>query len=152
MGIPYPEEYGGGGADSLSYAIAIEELARVVGRYHRGGHTSLGTWPLYAFGSEEQKADWMPLLCSGERLGAFGLTEPEAGSDAGNVRTRRARGRRVDDQRRQAVHHQQRHRHQRLRDDHGAHRRRGDLEPARPQRHARLRDRRALPQDGLERL
>jgi alkylation response protein AidB-like acyl-CoA dehydrogenase len=51
-------------------------------------HTSLGTWPLYAFGSDEQKAEWMPRLCSGERLGAFGLTEPEAGSDAGNVRTR----------------------------------------------------------------
>jgi short-chain 2-methylacyl-CoA dehydrogenase len=90
MGIPYPEEYGGGGADNLSYAIAIEELARVdssVG-ITVAAHTSLGTWPLYAFGSEEQKAEWMPRLCSGERLGAFGLTEPEAGSDAGNVRTR----------------------------------------------------------------
>jgi short-chain 2-methylacyl-CoA dehydrogenase len=92
MGIPYPEEYGGGGADNLSYAIAIEELARVdssVG-ITVAAHTSLGTWPLYAFGSEEQKTEWMPLLCSGERLGAFGLTEPEAGSDAGNVRTRAA--------------------------------------------------------------
>ena len=92
MGIPYPEEYGGGGADNLSYAIAIEELARIdssVG-ITVAAHTSLGTWPLYAFGSEEQKAEWMPLLCSGERLGAFGLTEPEAGSDAGNVRTRAA--------------------------------------------------------------
>jgi short-chain 2-methylacyl-CoA dehydrogenase len=90
MGIPYPEEYGGGGADNLSYALAIEELTRVdssVG-VTVAAHTSLGTWPLYAFGSEEQKAEWMPLLCSGERLGAFGLTEPEAGSDAGNVRTR----------------------------------------------------------------
>jgi short-chain 2-methylacyl-CoA dehydrogenase len=90
MGIPYPEEYGGGGADNLSYAIAIEELARVDSSVAItvAAHTSLGTWPLYAFGSEEQKAAWMPLLCSGERLGAFGLTEPEAGSDAGNVRTR----------------------------------------------------------------
>jgi short/branched chain acyl-CoA dehydrogenase len=90
MGMPFPEELGGGGADNLSYAIAIEELARVdssVG-ITVAAHTSLGTWPLYAFGSEEQKAEWMPLLCSGERLGAFGLTEPEAGSDAGNVRTR----------------------------------------------------------------
>ncbi len=90
MGIPYPEEYGGGGADNLSYALAIEELARVdssVG-ITLAAHTSLGTWPIYAFGSEEQKAEWMPRLCSGERLGAFGLTEPEAGSDAGNVRTR----------------------------------------------------------------
>jgi short/branched chain acyl-CoA dehydrogenase len=90
MGIPYPEEYGGGGADNLSYAIAIEELGRVdssVG-ITVAAHTSLGTWPLYAFGSDELKAEWMPRLCSGERLGAFGLTEPEAGSDAGNVRTR----------------------------------------------------------------
>jgi short/branched chain acyl-CoA dehydrogenase len=90
MGIPYPEEYGGGGADTLSYALAIEELARVDSSVAItvAAHTSLGTWPLYAFGSEEQKADWMPRLCSGERLGAFGLTEPEAGSDAGNTRTR----------------------------------------------------------------
>src|SRR5918992_6052240 len=90
MGIPYPEEYGGGGADNLSYAIAIEELTRVdssVG-VTVAAHTSLGTWPLYAFGSEDLKQEWMPRLCSGERLGAFGLTEPEAGSDAGNVRTR----------------------------------------------------------------
>ena len=90
MGIPYPEEYGGGGADNLSYAIAIEELARVDSSVAItvAAHTSLGTWPLYAFGSDEQKAEWMPRLCSGELLGAFGLTEPEAGSDAGNVRTR----------------------------------------------------------------
>ncbi|HYN91486.1 MAG TPA: acyl-CoA dehydrogenase family protein [Thermoleophilaceae bacterium] len=90
MGIPYPEEYGGGGADNLSYAIAIEELARVDSSVAItvAAHTSLGTWPLYAFGSEEQRAEWMPRLCSGERLGAFGLTEPEAGSDAGNTRTR----------------------------------------------------------------
>jgi short-chain 2-methylacyl-CoA dehydrogenase len=90
MGIPFPEEYGGGGADYLSYAIAIEELARVDSSVAItvAAHTSLGTWPLYAFGSEELKAEWMPRLCSGERLGAFGLTEPEAGSDAGNTRTR----------------------------------------------------------------
>jgi short/branched chain acyl-CoA dehydrogenase len=90
MGIPYPEEYGGGGADNLSYAIAIEELGRVDSSVAItvAAHTSLGTWPLYAFGSDELKAEWMPRLCSGERLGAFGLTEPEAGSDAGNVRTR----------------------------------------------------------------
>jgi short-chain 2-methylacyl-CoA dehydrogenase len=89
MGIPYPEEFGGGGADNLSYAIAIEELARVDSSVAItvAAHTSLGTWPLYAFGSDEQKAEWMPRLCAGEVLGAFGLTEPEAGSDAGNVRT-----------------------------------------------------------------
>jgi alkylation response protein AidB-like acyl-CoA dehydrogenase len=90
MGIPYPERYGGGGADNLAYAIAIEELARVDSSVAItvAAHTSLGTWPVYQFGSDEQKDEWLPLLCSGERLGAFGLTEPEAGSDAGNTRTR----------------------------------------------------------------
>jgi short-chain 2-methylacyl-CoA dehydrogenase len=89
MGIPYPEEYGGGGADNLSYAIAVEELTRVDSSVAITlcAHTSLGTWPLYAYGSEELKREWMPRLTSGERLGAFGLTEPEAGSDAGNTRT-----------------------------------------------------------------
>jgi short/branched chain acyl-CoA dehydrogenase len=89
MGIPYPEEYGGGGADNLSYAIAIEELTRVDSSVAItvAAHTSLGTWPVYAFGSEEQKQEWMPQLTSGQKLGAFGLTEPEAGSDAGNIRT-----------------------------------------------------------------
>jgi short-chain 2-methylacyl-CoA dehydrogenase len=93
MGMPYPERYGGGGADNLAYAIAIEELARVDSSVAItvAAHTSLGTWPLYAFGSDEQKEAWMPRLCSGERLGAFGLTEPEAGSDAGNTRTRATR-------------------------------------------------------------
>jgi short/branched chain acyl-CoA dehydrogenase len=90
MGIPYPEEYGGGGADNLSYALAIEELTRVDSSVAItvAAHTSLGTWPIFAFGSDEQKEEWLPRLCSGERLGAFGLTEPEAGSDAGNTRTR----------------------------------------------------------------
>src|SRR5919106_5653542 len=90
MGIPYPEEYGGGGADTLSYAIAIEELTRVDSSVAItvAAHTSLGTWPIYAFGSEEQKEEWLPQLCSGRKLGAFGLTEPEAGSDAGATKTR----------------------------------------------------------------
>ncbi|MFL5827542.1 MAG: acyl-CoA dehydrogenase family protein [Thermoleophilaceae bacterium] len=89
MGIPYPQEYGGGGADNLSYAIAIEELARVDSSVAItvAAHTSLGTWPIYAFGSDDQKERLMPELASGRRLWAFGLTEPEAGSDAGNVRT-----------------------------------------------------------------
>jgi short-chain 2-methylacyl-CoA dehydrogenase len=89
MGIPYPEEYGGGGADNLSYAIAIEELTRVDSSVAItvAAHTSLGTWPLFAYGSDELKDEWMPQLTSGEKLGAFGLTEPEAGSDAGNTRT-----------------------------------------------------------------
>jgi alkylation response protein AidB-like acyl-CoA dehydrogenase len=90
MGIPFPQEYGGGGGDSLAYAIAVEELTRVDSSVAITlcAHTSLGTQPVYLFGSEEQKAEWLPQLCSGQKLGAFGLTEPEAGSDAGNVRTR----------------------------------------------------------------
>jgi short-chain 2-methylacyl-CoA dehydrogenase len=89
MGVPYPEEYGGGGADTLSYALVIEELARIDSSVAItvAAHTSLGSWPIHAFGNEQQKRDWMPRLTAGELLGAFGLTEPEAGSDAGNVRT-----------------------------------------------------------------
>jgi short-chain 2-methylacyl-CoA dehydrogenase len=90
MGIPFPEGYGGGGGDTLAYALAVEELTRVDSSVAITlcAHTSLGTQPIYLFGSEEQKREWMPRLCSGERLGAFGLTEPDAGSDAGNTRTR----------------------------------------------------------------
>jgi short-chain 2-methylacyl-CoA dehydrogenase len=90
MGIPFPEEYGGGGGDTLAYALAVEELTRVDSSVAITlcAHTSLGTQPLYLFGSEQQKREWMPKLCAGELLGAFGLTEPEAGSDAGNTRTR----------------------------------------------------------------
>jgi short/branched chain acyl-CoA dehydrogenase len=89
MGIPFPEEYGGGGGDTLAYALAVEELARVDSSVAITlcAHTSLGTQPIYLFGSEEQKREWLPRLCAGELLGAFGLTEPEAGSDAGNTRT-----------------------------------------------------------------
>jgi alkylation response protein AidB-like acyl-CoA dehydrogenase len=90
MGIPFPEEYGGGGADTLSYAIAIEELARIDSSVAItvAANTSLGTSPIYYWGTEEQKQEWLPDLCAGKRLGAFGLTEPEAGSDAGNTKTR----------------------------------------------------------------
>jgi alkylation response protein AidB-like acyl-CoA dehydrogenase len=90
MGIPYPEQYGGGGGDSLAYAITVEELARIDSSVAITlcAHTSLGTQPIYLFGSEQQKFEWLPRLCSGEQLGAFGLTEPEAGSDAGNTHTR----------------------------------------------------------------
>jgi short/branched chain acyl-CoA dehydrogenase len=89
MGIPFPQEYGGGGADTLSYVLAVEELARIDSSVciTMAAHTSLGTMPIYLWGTDEQKAEWLPLLCSGERLASFGLTEPEAGSDAGNVRT-----------------------------------------------------------------
>jgi alkylation response protein AidB-like acyl-CoA dehydrogenase len=90
MGIPFPEEYGGGGADTLAYVLAVEELARVDSSVAITvcAHISLGTQPIFMFGSEQQKQEWLPQLCSGERLGAFGLTEPEAGSDAGNTKTR----------------------------------------------------------------
>jgi short-chain 2-methylacyl-CoA dehydrogenase len=90
MGIPFPEEYGGGGADTLSYALAVEELTRIDSSVAitMAAHTSLGTMPIYLFGSDAQKSDWLPELCAGRRLAAFGLTEPEAGSDAGNVQTR----------------------------------------------------------------
>jgi alkylation response protein AidB-like acyl-CoA dehydrogenase len=90
MGIPIDEEYGGAGADTLSYAIAIEELSRIDSSVAItvAAHTSLGTMPIYLFGSEEQKREWVPRLASGESLAAFGLTEANAGSDAGNTLTR----------------------------------------------------------------
>ena len=89
MGIPFPEEYGGAGGDSLAYALAVEELTRVDSSVAitMCAHTSLGTQPVYLFGSEQQKRDWMPELTAGRKLGAFGLTEPEAGTDAGATRT-----------------------------------------------------------------
>jgi len=90
MGIPFPLEYGGAGGDTQAYALVVEELARIDSSVAITlcAHTSLGTQPLYLFGSEAQKQRYLPRLCSGEILGAFGLTEPEAGSDAGNTRTR----------------------------------------------------------------
>jgi len=89
MGIPIPEEYEGGGGDTLSYAIAVEELTRVDSSVAItvAAHTSLGTMPILLYGSEEQKRKWLPDLAAGRRLAAFGLTEPEAGSDAGATRT-----------------------------------------------------------------
>ncbi|TML29135.1 MAG: acyl-CoA dehydrogenase [Actinobacteria bacterium] len=90
MGMTIPEEYGGAGADTLAYAIAVEELTRVDSSVAitMAAHHSLGTLPIYYFGSEEQKRQWLPDLASGEKLAAFGLTEPDAGSDAGATRTR----------------------------------------------------------------
>ena len=89
MGIPFPEQYGGAGGSSQDYALVVEELTRVDSSVAITlcAHTSLGTQPLYLFGSEEQKQRFLPRLCGGEILGAFGLTEPEAGSDAGGTRT-----------------------------------------------------------------
>jgi short/branched chain acyl-CoA dehydrogenase len=90
MGIPFPEEYGGAGGSSLQYAIAVEELTRIDSSVAitMCAHTSLGTQPVHLFGSDEQKQRLLPDLTAGRKLGAFGLTEPEAGSDAGNTKTR----------------------------------------------------------------
>jgi short/branched chain acyl-CoA dehydrogenase len=89
MGIPIPEEHGGAGGDTLSYAIAIEELTRVDSSVAItvAAHTSLGTTPILLYGTEEQRAEWLPDLAGGRKLAAFGLTEPGAGSDAGATRT-----------------------------------------------------------------
>jgi short-chain 2-methylacyl-CoA dehydrogenase len=89
MGMTIPEEYGGAGTDTLSYAICIEELTRIDSSVAItvAAHHSLGTMPIYLFGSEEQRRRWLPELASGRRLAAFGLTEPNAGSDAGATRT-----------------------------------------------------------------
>ena len=89
MGLPWPEEYGGGGADYLSYAIAVEEIARVCGStgLSYAAHTSLGTAPIVYFGTPEQKSRWLPPLCSGRSVGAWALTEPQAGSDAAGQQT-----------------------------------------------------------------
>jgi alkylation response protein AidB-like acyl-CoA dehydrogenase len=90
MGLPVPEAYGGAGGDTVSYAIAIEELSRIDSSVAItvAAHTSLGTMPILLFGTEEQKREWLPRLASGEGLAAFGLTEPDAGSDAAATRTR----------------------------------------------------------------
>jgi len=89
MGIPLPEEWGGAGAGTVAYAIAVEELARIDSSFAItvAAHTSLGTMPVHLFGSDEQRSRWLPDLASGRALGAFGLTEPGAGSDAGATRT-----------------------------------------------------------------
>ena len=90
MGLPIPEEYGGAGGDTVSYAIAVEELTRIDSSVAItvAAHTSLGTMPILLYGSQEQKERWLPDLASGRKLAAFGLTEPDAGSDAGATRTR----------------------------------------------------------------
>ena len=89
MGLPIPEEHGGAGGDTVSYAIAIEELTRIDSSVAItvAAHTSLGTMPILLYGTDEQKRRWLPDLAAGRRLAAFGLTEPGAGSDAGNART-----------------------------------------------------------------
>ncbi len=89
MGLPFPEKYGGAGLDILSYAIAVEELARVDGGAGviLSAHVSLGSWPIFAYGTEEQRQKYLVPLAKGEKIGAFGLTEPNAGSDAGGTET-----------------------------------------------------------------
>ena len=89
MGIPVPKEYGGAGGDNLMYAMAVEELSRVCGTTGVivSAHTSLGTWPILHFGTEEQKQKYIPGLAKGEKIGAFGLTEPNAGTDAAGQQT-----------------------------------------------------------------
>ena len=93
FGLPFPEQYGGGGFGTLEYAMAVEEVSRACAStgITLAAHVSLGTWPIYAFGTEEQKRKYLPALCSGEKLASFGLTEPEAGSDAGGTKTRAVR-------------------------------------------------------------
>ena len=87
-GIPFPEEYGGAGMDNICYAITVEELARVCGSSSVliSAHTSLCAWPIYYFGTEEQKKKYLTPLCEGTTVGAMGLTEPAAGSDAGSIK------------------------------------------------------------------
>lgn len=89
MGLPFPEEFGGGGADTVSFAIVTEELSRACGStgITYSAHISLGGAPLSLFGTKEQKLKYLTPICTGESFGAFGLTEPNAGSDAGGTRT-----------------------------------------------------------------
>ena len=89
MGVPYPKKYGGAGLDAISYAIAVEELSRVDGGTGviLSAHVSLGSYPIFAYGTEEQKQKYLVPLAKGEKLGAFGLTEPNAGSDASGTET-----------------------------------------------------------------
>ncbi|WP_142827112.1 acyl-CoA dehydrogenase [Planococcus soli] len=88
-GIPWPEEYGGIGSDYLAYCIAVEELSRVCAStgVTLSAHTSLAGWPVYTFGTEEQKQKYLRPMAEGTKIGAYGLTEPAAGSDAGSMRT-----------------------------------------------------------------
>jgi alkylation response protein AidB-like acyl-CoA dehydrogenase len=89
LGIPWPEDYGGIGSDYLSYVIAVEELSRVCAStgVTLSAHTSLAGWPIYKFGTEEQKQKYLKPMALGEKIGAYGLTEPGSGSDAGGMRT-----------------------------------------------------------------
>jgi alkylation response protein AidB-like acyl-CoA dehydrogenase len=89
MGIPFPEELGGAGMDTLAYTIAVEEISRVCAStgITLAAHVSLGTYPIFLFGTEEQRKKYVPPMAAGRALGSFGLTEPDAGSDAGGTKT-----------------------------------------------------------------
>ena len=142
FGLPFPEEYGGGGADYLTYCLAIEELARVDASMAitLEAGVSLGAAPFFYSGTEAQKQEYLVPMIAGEVLGAFGLTEAEAGSDAGATRTRadaRRRRGRVGDRRPEDVHHQLRHADHEVRHDHRAHRRQRDLQHRRRRGNAR---------------
>ena len=159
FGLPFPEEYGGMGGDYFALCLALEELGKVdqsVAITLEAG-VSLGAMPVYRFGNEDQKQEWLPLLASGKALGAFGLTEAGGGTDAGATKTTA----RLDDgalghQRQQAVHHQLGHRHHQAGDGHRGHRRsrrpEGDLVDPGAGAHRGLHRRARLQQGRLERL
>ena len=142
FGIPFPESVGGGGGDLTGLCVAIEELARVdqsMAITLEAG-VGLGANPIHKFGTPEQQERWLPDLCAGRALGAFGLTEPDAGSDAGGTRTRAELDEStagVGDRRREGVHHQLRHADHVGRDGDRAHRAGRDLDDRRAGGHAR---------------
>ncbi len=157
FGLPFPEEYGGGGADFVTYCIAIEEIARVDASMAitLEAGVSLGASPFFYMGTEEQKQEYLVPMIAGEVLGAFGLTEAEAGSDAGATKTRgdaRRRHPRVGHRRAEDLHHQLGHGDDQVRHDHRAHRTTRDLEHRRRRGHSGIRRAAAVPQDGLARL
>ena len=131
MGLPYPEKYGGAGLDTLAYVIAVEQIARWCGStaITLAAHVSLGCGPIYANGTEEQKLKYLVPMAKGEAIGAFGLTEPNAGSDAAGTQTRAGQGRRrLARQRLEDLHHQRQrgevhhvHRAHRLEQGHEGH-------------------------------
>ena len=141
FGIPFPEPYGGGG-DLTGLCVAIEEIARAdqsLAITLEAG-VGLGANPIHKFGTPEQQERWLPDLCAGRTLGGFGLTEPDAGSDAGGTRTQgpaRRGGGGVGDRRREVVHHQLGHADHVARHRHRAHRAGRDLDDRRARRHAR---------------
>ena len=164
FGLPFPEEFGGMGGDYFALALALEQLGRVdqsVAITLEAG-VSLGAMPVYRFGTEAQKQEWLPLLASGKALAGFGLTEPEAGSDAGGTKTTAKLERRgMGHQRQQGIHHQLRHRHHPARHRHrrdrpggtpGRQHQEGDLHHPGAHRHARVHGGEGLQQGRLERL